>query len=337
MIIIRPMVRKDLAAQLDFPASSIVGMTNLPRDRYLLEQKIIHTENCFKEDVKKPSKEEYYFVLEDLETEQVIGTCGILSENNLSRNYFYRIEKKETHAKYSLHPRTLKLMRAVPNDREASEVCSLFLLPDFRHGGYGRLLSLSRFLFMAAHPPRFEKLVVVELRGYLNQDKTSPFWEAVGRHFCNLSFTELLEHLERDRSILPELLPEFPIYIELLPKEVQEVIGKTHVSTQPAMSMLMQEGFKLTDEVDLFDGGPILSAPFDEIRSIKHSKIATVTITSEVITEGPQYVLGNEDIDFRACLGCLKMISPDEVLIQEEIAEALMIDPGQKVRYIAAR
>src|SRR5262249_3915841 len=138
-------------------------------------------------------------------------------------------------------PKEIKVLKVVPNSPHASEICALYLQPTFRHSGQGRLLSLSRFLFIAAHRHRFRKKIVAEMRGYIDQRQNSPFWEGIGRHFCNLSFVEIMAQLEVDHQFIPEILPQFPIYISLLPKETQEVIGKIHESTKPAYQMLLQE------------------------------------------------------------------------------------------------
>ena len=43
------------------------------------------------------------------------------------------------------------------------EIGSLFLHPDYRRNGTGRMLSASRFLFMAEHKHRFETQVIAEM------------------------------------------------------------------------------------------------------------------------------------------------------------------------------
>ena len=64
-----------------------------------------------------------------------------------------------------------------------TEIGSLFLLPEYRGQKRGRLLSLSRFAFMAAHPKRFAEDVIAEMRGVMSEDGQCPFWEAIGKHF----------------------------------------------------------------------------------------------------------------------------------------------------------
>lgn len=334
MIIIRPIQRKDQEIFAEFSFESVLGMTNLPRDREKLLEKIIRSEASFAKQVEEAAKEEYFFVLEDLTTGRIGGTCGILAESNQSFSYYYRIETIATHAKHFITPQEFKILKICSNRPSSSEVCALYLQPTFRHSGQGRLLSLSRFLFIAAFENRFKKNIVAELRGYIDQRQISPFWEGIGRHFCNLSFVELMAQLEQDHTFIPEILPLFPIYISLLPKETQESIGKMHDSTKPAFHMLIKENFTFHEEIDIFEGGPILSSPLSDIRTIKNSGLIQVTLTAENVKGEMEYILGNERLDFRACFGKIQMLSKTEGLINEEVAHALQVKAGDWIRYV---
>lgn len=334
MIVVRPIKQKDLDIFAEFSFESLLGITNLPRDRDKLLEKTIRSENNLLMDIQQPGSEEYYFVLEDLATGRIGGVCGILSNANMSREYYYRIETVPMVSKHISAPNEMKILKPAMNQIHASEVCSLYLQPTFRHSGQGRLLSLSRFLFIVAHRHRFRNKIVAELRGYVDHRQISPFWDGVGRHFCNLSFVELMAQLDQDRTFVSEIIPKFPIYIALLPKEVQEVIGKTHDSSKPALTMLTQEGFTVTEEVDIFDAGPSLAATTSSIRTIKKSSLVKIALTNDNLEEETEYILSNEKLDFRACFGKLHFTSKTHALINEEVAEALMIKPGDPVRFV---
>lgn len=334
MIVVRPIKQKDLDIFAEFSFESLLGITNLPRDRDKLLEKTIHSESSLLMDIQQPGSEEYYFVLEDLSTGRIGGVCGILSNSNMSREYYYRIESIPVISRHISAPNEMKILKPARNQIHASEVCSLYLQPTFRHSGQGRLLSLSRFLFIAANRQRFRNKIVAELRGYLDHRQISPFWDGVGRHFCHLSFVELMAQLDQDRTFVSEILPKFPLYIALLPKEVQEVIGKTHDSSKPALKMLIQEGFTVTEEIDLFDAGPSLAANTSNIRSIKKSSLVNTALTNDNLEEEPEFIISNEQLDFRACFGKLRFTSKTDALINEEVADALMIQPGDPVRYV---
>lgn len=334
MIIIRPIKRQDIEVFAEFSFEALLGMTNLPRNRDKLLENINYSEKNFLKQVEIPGEEEYFFVLEDLTTGRIGGICGILAQCTKSFQYCYRIESTPSHSKSVSTPKEFKILKVVPNTYEASEICALYLQPSFRHSGLGRLLSLSRFLFIASQPQRFRPTIIAEMRGYIDQRQISPFWEGIGRHFCNYSFVELMAQIESDHTFVPEVLPQFPIYISLLPKETQEAIGKTHDSTKPAYQMLLQENFSFNNEVDIFEGGPIVSAPASEIRTIKNSSLVEIDTTSDNLTDEMEYVLSNEKLDFRACFAKMQKISITKSVINEEVAHALKVKKGDLIRYV---
>lgn len=65
----------------------------------------------------------------------------------------------------------------------SSELCTLFLDPEWRKEGNGYLLSKSRFMFMAAFRDKFNDKVVAEMRGVIDEHGYSPFWQSLGKRF----------------------------------------------------------------------------------------------------------------------------------------------------------
>lgn len=336
MIIIRPIKKKDLDVFAEFSFESLLGITNLSRDRDKLLEKIMNSEKNFLSDVKQPSFEEYYFVLEDLSTERIGGVCGILANSSMSRKYCYQIDTIVTCNKHLSAPKEMQILRPAISKVNASEICSLYLEPIFRHSGQGRLLSLSRFLFIAFQKQRFKSKILAELRGFVDHGQACPFWNGIGHHFCLLSFVEIMSQIDQDRTFVSEILPKHPLYISLLPKEVQEVIGKTHESSKPALTMLTQEGFTQTQEVDVIDGGPTFLANASSIRTIKHSSLVKAQLSKEDLEEEAEYIIGNEKLNFRSCYGKLRFTSKTHALINEEIANGLSIKNGDIIRYVTA-
>lgn len=335
MIIIRPISRKDQDVFVEFSFSSTLGIRNLPRNKDKLYQKIIKSEQSFAHRVKQPNKEEYLFVLEDLSTGRIGGTCGIFATLNTDNFCAYRTE---TLSSSSAHPsmiKDIKILKLVLTPKLASEICALYLQPTFRHSGQGRLLSLSRFLFVASHRERFRNKLIAEIRGYVDQRQTSPFWEAVGRHFCDLSFVELMAQIDQDAIPVKQILPRYPLYISLLPKEVQEVIGKAHDTSKAAIDMLLHEGFKFNGEIDALEAGPTLIAKTAHIRSIKHNRVIHIEITKDPLFEETEFILANTSIDFRACYGNILLKGNGSGVINQDIAEALQVKPGQPIRYVS--
>ncbi|HRD56236.1 MAG TPA: arginine N-succinyltransferase [Parachlamydiaceae bacterium] len=330
MVIIRPIKKSDLDAFQKLADSASLGITNLPKNRALLEKKIEDSENALSKNIDTPGNEKYIFVLEDLETSEILGTSGILAVTSKSRpTYAYKIKTRSL--KYD--PKEISFIKAEFHKNSPSELAGLYLHPHARKGGFGKLLSYSRFLFIAAFKERFQKAFFAEIRGDIAEDGTCPFWEAVGRHFLDVDYQKLIKLTENDKSFIADILPKYPIYLPLLPKEAQESVGKAHEKSYAALKMLQQEGFSFKGEIDIFDGGPHITAKTSQIKAIKKSRTAKVTgFLNEELNN--RYLIGNERLDFKAGFGQLKKVSKGAVLLEKKAADALKIKLGDTVRYI---
>ncbi len=90
-------------------------------------------------------------------------------------------------------------------------------------------------------------------------------------------------------------MPRLPIYINLLSKEAQEVIGKVHENTVPALKLLENEGFVCRDYVDIFDAGPTVECDMRNIESVRHSFRAKVKISEH--SSSQDYLLVNTSFE----------------------------------------
>src|SRR6202012_582148 len=160
-----------------------------------------------------------------------------------------------------------------------AEVCSLFLSPRYRTSGVGSLLSRSRFMFFAQFRERFPQRLCAELRGHFDEQGTSPFWRAGVSHFYQIDFNaaDYLSSHGR-KAFLAELMPRYPVYVELLPDEAQRCVGLTHNDTIPARRMLEAEGLRYENHVDIFDAGPVLECHIADLRTVRESVLAAVEI-----------------------------------------------------------
>jgi arginine N-succinyltransferase len=180
-------------------------------------------------------------------------------------------------------------------------------------------------------------MLIAQMRGVIDEHGHSPFYEAVTRPFFDVDFCELQDLLAMNRRFIFELLPHRPIYLSLLPKEAQAVVSQTHPKTAPALRLLEREGFKISRDLDLFDAGPKVECRRDEIRTVEHSVDCIVRKIDHVSVESDTYILSNQSINFRACLGRLEVVHPHEICIDPATAHALQVEEGDKVRYIEPR
>jgi arginine N-succinyltransferase len=330
MFIIRPITKEDTEEFIKM-ALQAKGMTSLPKNPEILRQKIEDSQQAFSAKIDHPGNEKYLFVLENLITKKVGGVCGIDAKTGLDHPlYFYHIESFQDSPLLRPNP----VMHVVERRNMPSEIRSLYLLNELRHEGVGRLLSLSRFLFIAAHRERFENTIFAEMRGYIDEHGNSPFWNGIGQHFFDMDLEKIQRLRDQGFIVTPEMLPNHPIYTSLLPIHVQESIGKVHDNTLPAFHMLLQEGFHTTNDIDVFDGGPRLEATTDEISKISKSILGTITDIDSVSVDSSRRIACNNRLDFRACFAHLTINDSKGITITQEVAHALQVQIGDPIRYI---
>jgi arginine N-succinyltransferase len=97
--------------------------------------------------------------------------------------------------------------------------------------------------------------------------------------------------------------------------------------------MLMQEGFQFDHEIDILDGGPLMIAKTNQIRTIKNSSLLQVSLTSDSLSEETEYLISNDRLDFRSCFGKLQLISKTRAYLNKDVADALLIKDQGMIRY----
>lgn len=343
MHIIRPIEERDENSLIQLAFRATVGLPTLPRDPNRLKAKLTNSLEAFSAKAPFLNCDQYLFVLEDLDSNTIEGCCAIhTSTKSPIPDYYYSLETLRIPSR-SLDLMSLEHQLLFPQTHvdDSSKICTLFLSRECRKSGLGRLLSLSRFLFIACHPERFEKKMTSEMRGVIDSSGKPPFWEAIGRHFCDISCDVIQALYETERHIAGEVIPHFPVYCFLLPKEAQEAIGQVHSLTCPAMKMLQDEGFQHFNVIDVFDGGPHLFASTDSIRTIKTSKRAIVKAIVEKRESSQIFefrLLSNTKLNFRACYQEICLQDEERnVILEKTTAEGLLLDIGDEICFNTIR
>jgi len=268
----------------------------------------------------------------------VVGTSCIISKvGGFEPFYAYRIETSVHQSEVLDIRKEIPTLHLVAEHSGPSEIGGLYLAPEYRKHGNGRLLSLFRFLFMAEHPERFEPLVIAEMRGVVTKDGYSPFWEAIGRHFFDIDYPKADLMSIMNKTFIADLMPKCPVYIPLLPRSAQEVIGKVHDHTRPALKMLEDEGFASTGMVDIFEAGPIIMTPLSSLRIVKESFRDQVVRMVPKQDEDRRHIITNTSEDFRACMGHVERAPEGGVELSRKSASLLGVQPGEEVRFALAR
>jgi arginine N-succinyltransferase len=178
--------------------------------------------------------------------------------------------------------------------------------------------------------------VATEIVGYSDDSNESPFWNAVGRNFFKITYSEA-EKLSslKSRTFLAEVMPHYPIYVPLLPDTAQEAMGSIHPLARNSFDIFMREGFESDRYIDIFDGGPTLQARTSVIRSMAQSRQASVRV-GEVPRSSRSYLVANGALhDYRAVVAELDWVPGKPVTLTTQIADALAVGEGATVRLVA--
>ncbi|MDQ2991109.1 MAG: arginine N-succinyltransferase [Pseudomonadota bacterium] len=339
MLVVRAITASDLDALLDMANQVGSGMTTLKPDRTMLGDRIAVAVASFAQTIA-PEKRDYMFVMEDTSTGRMAGVCAIKGAVGLTEPFYnYRIGTL-VHSSRELDIFTRMDTLYLSNDLTGStELCSLFLHPDYRFGHNGKWLSKSRFLFIAQFPHLFTEKLIAEMRGFQAEDGSSPFYEGLGRHFFKMDFDHVddLTALGK-KSFIAELMPRQPLYVAYLPEDAQQVIGKVHRSTAPARKLLEQEGMHFEGYIDIFDAGPVLQARVSELRALRDGTLAMIEAapgTATACDAAEPYLISNTVLnDFRTLVSASAPADGKISLSQDELA-LLHCHAGASVRTLS--
>ncbi|WP_214509007.1 arginine N-succinyltransferase [Pseudomonas brassicacearum] len=333
-MIVRPVAITDLPALLDLARCAGPGFTSLPANEERLAHRIRWAQRTFAGHVERADAD-YLFVLED-DDRQVVGISALTGAVGLREPWYnYRVGLTVSSAP------ELGIQRQIPtlflnNEMSGqSEICSLFLHPEQRRGHNGRLLSLSRLLFVAEFSQLFGEKLIAELRGHADERGCSPFWDSLGRHFFkkDFSYADQLSGMG-NKSFIAELMPRQPLYTCLLTEQAQAVIGKAHPNTEPAMKILSAEGFSHKGYIDIFDGGPVIEAPVSKIRTVRDSQMLTLVIGTPD-EQAPVWLIHNRRLENCRVTSARAHQHGHKLLVDRLTAKRLQVQPGDTVRAVA--
>jgi arginine N-succinyltransferase len=309
---------------------------NLPADRTSIEGLLDRAERSFAGELAAADSE-FVFVLEDLDTQRIIGTSMIYAQHGTKRapHIFFRVENDERYSvtldRYFVHP----TLRIGYNYNGPTEIGGLILLPEYRGNteALGKALSYVRFLFMRMHRPLFRDHVLSELLPPLEADGTSKLWEALGRPFTGLTYQEADRLSKDNKEFIHALFPDDPIHTELLPADVRAIIGQVGEETKGVEKMLRRIGFEYGGQIDPFDGGPHFIAATDDISVVHDAKELAVRAAE---TDGKRWAIVAVELDgakpkFRAVGTRVATPEAGVVALGADTRTRLGVEDGQKV------
>ena len=337
--VIRPANMDDLQPIYEMAKRTGGGFTNLPPDKKALSAKLERSAAGFDRPGDEVADDLYVFVLQNSLTGEVRGTCQIFGKVGQRWPFYsYRIGALTQHSVELERTFRADILNLSTDLEGTTEVGGLFLHPGERAGGLGMLIARSRYLFIRNHRQRFADRTIAELRGVIDEAGGSPFWDGVAGRFFGMSFQEADEfNAKFGNQFIADLMPKHPVYIAMLQESAKSVIGVPHPSGRAAMRMLENEGFAWENYVDIFDGGPTMTARTDQIRSIREAKDATIDSVSDSVGdhkagEKKLITLGRLHA-FKAAYGWIEE-QGDNIVIDVESARALDISVGDEITYV---
>ncbi|MEC7290252.1 MAG: arginine N-succinyltransferase [Pseudomonadota bacterium] len=328
----RPAEVSDFDALRAIAVESGPGFTSLPVDEDILRKRLLKSVDSFAGRIEQPELGKYLMMLENVETGEIGGCSAVKCGIGINSPFFnYRII---TLAQASSEAERRFDMDALILTNEfvgCTEVGTLFLSAAHRGAGVGRLLAQSRYLLMSTKPEWFGEKIIAELRGVVSHDGDTPFWECLGKHFFQMTFTEA-DYLSAttDNQFILDLMPKYPIYVDLLPNEAREVIGRCHADGVPAFKLLEWEGFEFERVVDIFDGGPIMQASRDMIRTARESRVMELEVGEAT---GESGIAARLDLEtYRATLIEGAVMGEKRFITSADTLEKLKLKRGDKAR-----
>lgn len=290
--LIRPVAMADLDGLLALILCSSGGLSSLQPRKDFLKKYIACSEASFAGNLPSTTPHKYLMVMIDPQkNNRLIGCAAVKTQIGVESPFI----------NFDIHGEgETQTLRASSRFTGATEVGSLFLHADYRESGLGRYLTKVRYLLMAHEPWRFGETVVAELRGICGVEG-SPLYDHLFAYKLDSTFLEAdAEYFDRNPDALGDIVPLGDVSVYDMPIPVKASLGQPHPSGIGAMRLLQTEGFIFSGTVDLFDGGPIMAAHRDTIRTIMNSKKAKVIQAEDAIIAEAALITAGDVTNFRA-------------------------------------
>ena len=332
---IRPATDADLPHLYEMAKLTGGGFTNLPADRTSLVAKLDRSRAAFARDAQTIADDLFVLVLENLDTHEVRGTCQIFTQVGQTHPFYsYRIGMLTQHSRALDRTFRAEMLSLATDLEGSSEVGGLFLHPGERAGGFGLLLARARYLFIRLHRARFADRILAELRGVMDEAGGSPFWDGLAGRFFAMNFQDADRfNAINGHQFIADLMPKHPIYTAMLSDHARAAIGLPHPSGRAAMRMLENEGFAYENYVDIFDGGPTMTARTDRVATIANAKECPIVAVDG--DGGAEALVATGRLaDFRCAFARVRPVG-DGIAIDPAGAAALGVGAGDVVVHIA--
>lgn len=341
MFIVRPVAASDIPALVELASGLTQGVHTMAKTPAAIERAVEQSLRSFASPSDISGEENYLFILENASNGQLIGSAAIAASAGSKGTFFsFRNDviqqvSRDLNISHSVHALTL-----CADLTSYSQLSSFFVRRDHHAQPEAALLSRARLMFAACMPERFSDNFFVSLAGYTDAQGHSPFWEALGRKFFQMDFLQAERLVEgaRNRTLIVELMPHYPVYVPLLTGAAQAAMGQVHAESEVPFDLLTNEGFAADEFIDIFDGGPILEANKNALTSFAHGlklQVDTASDDAHALHASQLHtylVATNRAADFRATIVQSRALEHAQtVQLSENVMQALMVADGDDV------
>jgi arginine N-succinyltransferase len=332
MFVVRPVETSDIPALQALAASLVSGM---PGTHNHIEHTVERSLASFAAHPCMPGEESYCFVLEPDLGQPVAGAATVSATAGMGGTFFaFRTDaiqqvSRDLHVSHSVH--ALTLCSDLSACSQLRDVC----LRDRRQlGSAAQLLSRARLLFAAMAPQRFSDRFIAAMPGVVDADGRSPFWEALGRKFFQMDLPDAERLIDgaRNRTLIVEMMPHYPVYVPLLPADAQAAMGQVQADDALSFRMLSDEGFAPGQYIDIFHGGPILQAHGSALRTFSQALPHRVTAHAGAGAQQSCLIAAVREEKFRAVVTeCALPELSDSVALMPDAMRRLDVATGDAV------
>lgn len=332
MLTVRPVRIADLPVIERLAFDSGIGVTSLPADRDRLFDRIQRSVSSFEHEATAGAGYEYYaFVLES--DGQVVGTAALASAAGFDEPFYSYRNEIFVHASRTLRVHNRVHVLNLCHDLTGMvQLCGFHVDPQFNQLG-AELLSRARLMFIAGQRLRFGKRIIAEMQGLHDDAGQSPFWNAIGRIFFDMDFPQVEQaFISHSKSFIAELMPNYPIYVPLLPDDAQDAISQVHPRSERTCQILSREGFEMDQYIDIFDGGAVLTAEIDRLHTLRHSRLYRIEQVGSQPAGAKMRLVGNERCAHYVAALAPSVLADGVLQLEADAIEALGVSAGTWVR-----
>jgi arginine N-succinyltransferase len=338
MLLLRDVQKTDLPGLKRLAA--VLNSVNLPNNEEVLEALIDRSVRSFSGKLKEPFEREYLFVLEDPKRKALLGTSMVIAQHGtlVAPHIYFQVTDAEHYSASIDRHFKHKVLSIGYNYDGPTEIGGLVVDPPHRSGPEkpGKQLSYVRFLFLAMHRALFRSRVLAELMPPLLPDGRSLLWESIGKKFTGLDYREADKLSRRNKEFIKELFPSSDLYASLFPERARKLIGEVGPDTRGVQRMLERIGFRYSNHIDPFDGGPHYEADVKDITIVNRHRTGKLSAEDFEI-EGEDMLVAAERATgknrFRS-VRCQVRFEDRVVHLPRRAKDVLEVKPGAKLSLI---